>query len=592
MAWCHGFLVVLATLLLVIRAQKVYNNAELNIVEGVLPQPSRARSTPSKNVFVLEHVRVQTLSVNGCSEGDKSRKCNDTNQFVQRTAGRFLGAVQLLNATSAYKRSRHPTLRPRREHLDNVMHDNAVVNIDITLRSALDRSDNTEESLLNLLQHGVDESYSLKIFPPAGHSHSVDISIEASTVFGVNHAFITLEQLVNKWDCAGIVLYDLPIEIEDKPRFVHRGLLLDTSRHFIPITQLQRIIDGMSMLKLNIFHWHMIDAQSFPLHSKAAPKLVDGAYDADATYKLEDIRVLVRHAFDRGVQIIPEIDVPGHAASWGIGYPNITVDCPVRVSHDERLVEHGLDKIALNPLLDETYDVVLSLLSEVFSLFPSQYIHLGGDEVDEDCWLSNDQIKAWKQVNGNQRQWKTQLHSLFMKRISSHAKKHGKVPILWDEALDLNDLPSETVIQVWRWWLPRGTRRAQHKNYKTISSLGYYLDYADNTWEKMYDRAIPMAESTLTMGGEACSWMEHADEQSVENRIFQRLPALAERLWSNAEVRRNDRTLPRIAHSLCRMKKTKFLSVSSLFPDFCSIPQYKNYPTSDYSVPFDQKEEL
>ena len=172
-------------------------------------------------------------------------------------------------------------------------------------------------------------------------------------------------------------------------------------------------------------------------------------------------------------------------------------------------------------------------------------------------------------------------------------ENYDKKIILWDEALDLPALlprgrkNSEIYIQVWRWWLPNQSRRAQRKGYKTITSIGYYLDYINTKWEEMYDRSI----ATENIGGEACSWHEHADTATIEHRIFQRLPVVAERFWSTAAAtKRNDRTLPRLAWIICRLKKLIRLNVASVFPDFCPTSFLSD--DTQQNLPLNEHEEL
>ena len=254
------------------------------------------------------------------------------------------------------------------------------------------------------------------------------------------------------------------------------------------------------------------------------------------------------------------------AASWGNAYPNAIVNCPDLVGKDDRLLEHGLDKIPLDVLRDDTVRIVLDILDEISVLFPSKHIHLGGDEVDQECWLHSELVRNFKHKHG--RNWHKALHSKFLMNTANHlASQHGKHIILWDEALDLPALPTNTKIQVWRWWLKGQFRRAHRKNFESISSVGYYLDYLNTKWQDMYDRSI----SPHATGGEACSWHEHADTATIEHRIFQRLPVVAERLWGNAKLNKNERTLPRLAWVLCRLKKLRGLRVASVFPDYCPV---------------------
>jgi hexosaminidase len=541
-----------------------FNNGKLSRDERLLPRPYQVSFGNNADIYTLGAVGL-TISPDSFGKTQDSKLQNN---FVVATVERFKRSLHLLNSTAQYRRTKYSPLRKENEEgfsrakLHGPVHVSIEVFVKLSLNEATFKKD---------LQHGVDESYSLQILTDG--TRAVKVQIESNTVFGTNHAFATLEQIVGRRDGYGLVFENLPVVVRDKPQFEHRGLLMDTARHYFPVQQLMRIIDGMALLKLNVFHWHIADSQSFPFQSKNAPLLGLGAFSPHAVYTRQDIRNIVSYAFSRGIEIIPEIDVPGHAASWGVGYPNITVNCDARVAEDDRLLEHGVDKVPLNPLLEETYDVVLSLLDEIFELFPSKFVHLGGDEVDDECWLSDPKIRDWKEHGPGSkfnRRWKTELHSIFFRRIAEHTLEAGKTPILWDEALDLRDLPKNTVIQLWRWWLPGQASRAQRNGkFRTISSIGYYLDYASNTWEKIYDTIVPYAQSPLTVGGEACAWNEHADSDTIENRIFGRLSAFAERFWSSPKLKRDQRLLPRLSHTICRLKKTRGLRIASLFPDYC-----------------------
>jgi hexosaminidase len=211
-----------------------------------------------------------------------------------------------------------------------------------------------------------DESYSLTV--------SVDcaVVITAPTVFGALHGLQSLLQLFEQLPGGSSsdsrhLLRGLPWEIHDAPRFMHRAMLLDTSRHWLPMAALETHIDGMEVNKLNVLHWHLVDYQAFPFRSLAMPALVKGAYSDKETYGTADVAQVVKYAKDRGVRVMIEIDTPGHSASWAAGYPDTVADCPT-----QKAGTHALD-----PSSNVTFAVVRALLEEVGKLAPDSFFHLG-----------------------------------------------------------------------------------------------------------------------------------------------------------------------------------------------------------------------
>eukprot|EP01089_Gocevia_fonbrunei_P012682 TRINITY_DN3066_c0_g1_i2.p1 TRINITY_DN3066_c0_g1~~TRINITY_DN3066_c0_g1_i2.p1 ORF type:complete len:301 (-),score=57.50 TRINITY_DN3066_c0_g1_i2:626-1528(-) len=206
------------------------------------------------------------------------------------------------------------------------------------------------------LQFGVDESYSLSI------NSNGQGTIVSQTVWGALHGLETLSQLISWDDVTHIYSIAMPVTISDAPRFPWRGFLMDTARHFLDLKTIYRAIDALSYAKFNVLHWHAIDAQSFPIKSEKYPKFIEGAYSPSAIYTLTDIKNVVQYATDRGIRVVPEFDIPGHAASWGKGYPEVTVtDCSSYTQN--------INNIPLNPTLKATYDLVSGFLSEMTTVF-------------------------------------------------------------------------------------------------------------------------------------------------------------------------------------------------------------------------------
>jgi hexosaminidase len=224
------------------------------------------------------------------------------------------------------------------------------------------------EDEYSTLQMDVDESYSLTI------AEDATCEISASTVWGCLHAFETFTQLLSR-DVNGPVYTTYgPVTVTDNSRFTHRGVLIDTSRHYIPVDALKSFIDTLPMNKFNVLHWHMVDAQSFPVDTPSAPEIIKGAYSPSHVYSMSDVEMLTQYAADRGVRILPEIDIPGHAASWKNGYPEIMADCFEKYYYN-------INNFALDPTKDESYNVVEKVLSDIIAAVTDKHVHLGGDEV-------------------------------------------------------------------------------------------------------------------------------------------------------------------------------------------------------------------
>ncbi|EOY18353.1 Beta-hexosaminidase 1 isoform 2 [Theobroma cacao] len=229
------------------------------------------------------------------------------------------------------------------------------------------------------LQLGVDESYTLSVAKNDGKSIVGEATIEANTVYGALRGLETFSQLCAfDYGTKSVQVYKAPWYIQDKPRFAYRGLLLDTSRHYLPIDVIKQIIESMSYAKLNVLHWHIIDEQSFPLEVPTYPDLWKGSYTKWERYTVEDASEIVSFAKMRGIHVMAEVDVPGHAESWGAGYPDLwpTSSCrePLDVSKNF------------------TFDLISGILSDIRKIFPFELFHLGGDEMAD---TSNVQQTIW-----------------------------------------------------------------------------------------------------------------------------------------------------------------------------------------------------
>ena len=369
-----------------------------------------------------------------------------------------------------------------------------------------------------------DESYTLTVSADGA-------KIDAPTPLGAMHGLQTVLQLA-EWGPQG---WDLPLaEIHDTPRFPWRGLMIDVSRHFMPLDQLERQIDGMAAVKLNVLHMHLSDDQGFRVESKKAPKLQE--LGSEGMYYTQDqIREMVAYARDRGIRIVPEFDVPGHSTSWTVAYPELASDTPA-----PRIVRNQTDKQL--PPLDPTNEKVYKLLDAVFGemagLFPDAYFHIGGDEVDPQYWDKSKHIQHY--MKSHKLKDADALQAMFNRKLLEILTKHGKHMIGWDEILQ-PELPKETMIQSWRG--PKSLAVAANEGFAAILSAGYYLDLMEPASQHYGveilsgDAALLTPEQQkLILGGEAAQWAEYITPENADNRIWPRTAAIAERFWSPATV--------------------------------------------------------
>jgi len=372
------------------------------------------------------------------------------------------------------------------------------------------------------LEVGVDESYNLNV-------SSSSIELTSATQYGVFRGLETLLQLLGS-DGEGYFFYGR--SIEDKPRFVWRGLLLDVCRHWMPLDVVLRNIDAMAAVKMNVLHLHLTEDQGFRIESKKFPKLHQMGSDGNY-FTQEEIKYIVKYASDRGIRIIPEFDIPGHATSWFVGYPELaSAPGPYEIAKT-----FGVQDPVMDPTKETTYEFLEVFLTEMSGLFPDKYIHIGGDENNGKQWDSNKEISKFKEENYLDSNH--ELQAYFNLRISKILDKLGKRMVGWDEIAH-DDLPKSIVIQSWRG--KQALADAAEKGYDVLLSNGYYIDLVQPA--SFHYSIDPLPEDINlssqaikhVLGGEATMWSELVTPETVDSRIWPRTAAIAERLWSPAKV--------------------------------------------------------
>lgn len=384
-----------------------------------------------------------------------------------------------------------------------------------------------------------DESYELVVDQSGA-------KLTAANPLGVLHGLQTFLQLL---ETTGTGFAVPVVTIKDAPRFAWRGLLIDVSRHFIPLDVLKRNLDGMAAVKMNVLHWHLSDDQGFRVESKRFPRLhemgSDGMY-----YTQEEIRECMSYARDRGIRVIPEFDMPGHSGSWFVGYPELaSAPGPYKI-------EPGAPAAAMDPTREETYKFLDKFVAEMGRLFPDAYFHIGGDEVNGKQWDANAKIQAFIRSHGMKND--QDLHSYFNQRLQKILNKHHKIMVGWDEILH-PELPKTIVVQSWRG--QESLAAAAQQGYSGLLSYGYYLDLM---WPAGRHYAVdPMADAAATLsaeerdrilGGEACLWSEFVSPENIDSRLWPRTAAIAERLWSPQEITDEDSIYARLSEMNWRLE--------------------------------------
>uniref|UniRef100_A0A7N0U6L8 Beta-hexosaminidase n=1 Tax=Kalanchoe fedtschenkoi TaxID=63787 RepID=A0A7N0U6L8_KALFE len=395
------------------------------------------------------------------------------------------------------------------------------------------------------LQYGVDESYKLSVPSPGKNIYAL---LEAQTVYGALHGLQTFSQLAYFNFKLGVLeVPQAPWTIRDEPRFSFRGLLIDTSRHYLPLPVIKNVIDSMTYSKLNVLHWHIVDTQSFPLEVPSYPKLWEGAYSTSERYTFSDASEIVRYAQRRGINVLAEIDVPGHATSWGVGYPLLW---------PSKACQEPLDVSS-----EFTFKVIDGILSDFSKIFKFKFVHLGGDEVDTSCWTLTPRVNKWlksKGMNGSD------AYQYFVLRAQKIALSHGYEVINWEETFNNfgRKLSPKTVVHN---WLGGGVaQKVVASGLRCIVSNQdkWYLDHLDATWEGFYMNE-PLANITnskhqkLVLGGEVCMWGENIDGSNIEQTIWPRAAAAAERLWTAYDnlAKNPSKVITRLAHFRCLLNQ-------------------------------------
>ncbi|XP_043933385.1 beta-hexosaminidase subunit alpha-like [Protopterus annectens] len=396
-------------------------------------------------------------------------------------------------------------------------------------------------------------------------------TLSADTVWGALRGLETFSQLVYRTDDGSY--YINKSSIVDFPRFHHRGLLLDTSRHYLPLKAIFETLDAMAYNKFNVFHWHIVDDPSFPYESYTFPDLSrKGAYHPQThVYTFHDVMKVIEYGRLWGIRVIPEFDTPGHTASWGKGQPDLLTPC-------YRKTEPSGKYGPVNPIMNSTYSFMTQIFKEVSTVFPDSFIHLGGDEVDFTCWKSNPDIQNFMKQQGFGTDYR-KLESFYIEKLLDIVSRYGKNYIVWQEVFDNKvKVKPDTVIHVWK-----GTSSQYNVSLANITGAGlkallsapWYLNVISygQDWRNAYE-VEPIhfngtaKQKKLVIGGEACMWGEYVDTTNLTPRLWPRAGAVAERLWSHASVRNVSDAYIRLSEFRCQLLR-RGIRAQPLFTGYC-----------------------
>ncbi len=369
----------------------------------------------------------------------------------------------------------------------------------------------------------IDESYKLNI-------QSDKIFIDTKTDIGAMRAIETLYQLLNNDSSK----YYFPKSvINDSPRFKWRGLMIDVSRHFMPVDVIKRNINGMALVKMNVLHLHLSDNQSVRVESKLFPQIQSKSSNKEY-FTQEQLKEIIEYADSKGIRVIPEFDIPWHTTAWFTAFPELAS----KKDNYELETNWGVFDPVFNPAIEETYEFFDKFIGEMAKIFPDEYFHIGGDEGTDKHWLENKQITDFMKKN-NMKDIQS-LHNYFNLRILRILEKYNKKMIGWDEIFQ-PEMPNNIVIQSWRGH--KSLIESANKGYSGILSNGYYIDLIQPTDYHYLNDPIPDSvhlsneSRERILGGEATMWSELVTYENIDSRIWPRTAAIAERFWSKSDVK-------------------------------------------------------
>lgn len=464
------------------------------------------------------------------------------------------------------------------------------------------------------LQQGVDESYVLNI-----EANSDTVMINANTVWGAMHALTTFQQLVianeEGTGSSGLIV-EGPVIIEDEPLFPYRGLMLDSGRNFLSIKKIKEQIDGLALSKMNVLHWHLSDTTSWPMLLNTYPEMSKDAYSSRDIYTPPALRDLVAYARARGVRIVPELDMPAHAAAgWKQVDPGI-VACA-----DTYWVDTAGEPSPgqLEILNNNTYEVVRNVRKELMGIFPELIQHIGGDEINTGCYNYSYSIQKWL-AEDSSRDYSSLLQ-YWVDRIIPTVRnlRNGTRIMMWEDIVDSStaaqEVPKDVIMQIWSGSVDT-TKNLTSAGYDVVfSSVDFFYldcgyggfttndpeyDYMSNpepgnittnyggtggsscTYKSWQRIMVPDITENLTeveknhvLGASVNLWSEQVDDAVVSVKVWPRAAAFAELVWSgNKDPVTSKKRISEVAERIFNFREyllANGILASPLAPKYCML---------------------
>ncbi|AOW08567.1 beta-N-acetylhexosaminidase [Flavobacterium gilvum] len=422
------------------------------------------------------------------------------------------------------------------------------------------------------------EAYTLK-------SNEKGVEIKGNSGIGTFYGMQTLIQLLPVEKSSSLTIAS--VDVKDEPRFAYRGAMLDVGRHFFPVSFVKKYIDYLALHKMNYFHWHLTEDQGWRIEIKKHPKLTEIGSKRNGTiighapgtgsdntpeggfYTQEEVKDIVKYASDRFITVIPEIEMPGHSSAAIAAYPELSCFPQEKTQLSDKMISDKSKEELANgrtKIVQETWGVftdvyapteytfkfLQDVIDEVVTLFPSKYIHIGGDESPKDAWKRSEFCQNMIKEKGLKDEH--ELQSYFIQRMEKYINSKGRTLIGWDEILE-GGLAPNAIVMSWRG--EKGGITAAKDKHQVIMTPGshVYLDHSQTkddkevtiggftNLEKIYSyepvpKELTADEAKYVMGAQGNVWTEYMQTPAkVEYMIFPRLSALSEVLWSPKENR-------------------------------------------------------
>lgn len=463
------------------------------------------------------------------------------------------------------------------------------------------------------LQHGVDESYTLEVTSSNGY-----VEIHAQTIWGAMHAFTTLQQLIIS-DGQGGLIIEQPVNIQDAPLYPYRGIMVDTGRNFISVKKILEQIDGLALSKMNVLHWHLDDAQSWPMQMSTYPEMTKDAYSAREQYSRSDMLRVIAYARSRGVRVIPEVDMPGHSSSgWKQVDPEIVACANSWWSNDVWPLHTAVEPNPgqLDIIYPKTYEVVKDVYSELSDIFQDDWFHVGADEIQPGCYNFSTHVQNWfaedpsRTYNDLAQYWVDHAVPIFRSSGSNRRIMMWEDIALSAEAA--TDVPKDIVMQSWNNGLGNIANLTARGYDVVVSSADFmYLDcgkggFVTNdprydvmsnpsgdvdfnyqgpggswcapykTWQRIYDydftTNLTATQKKHILGAESPLWSEQVDDVTVSSDLWPRAAALAELVWSGNRDKHGQKRTTELTQRLLNFREylvANNVMAGMLVPKYC-----------------------